>query len=236
MNYAVFDVMTSDVLNVRAEPSPTSKKVHSYPPLAKNIRGTGRSVRQGKTPWIEVAFDGGTGWINRLFVTEMQPNGGCQDPKLRAAIRAFMRAVNQQNGAALKAVASPLRGLLIRQEEDNPTVAFGPVRVTSLFSATTPLHWGTGDASGEPIIGSFKSVLAPSLRTVVGKGSQEACGKLIFGGSAATNDWPAEYSNLTPVSFHVPDGAQNWITWVAGMEYVDSKPYVATLVHYTWEI
>jgi len=236
--YAVFGVKSDDVLNVRAEPTPASKKVYSYAPSVKSIRATGHAIEKDKTPWIEVAFDGGSGWINRLFVTEVHPNGGCEDPNLTAAIRAFMRAVDSSDGAALQAVVSPLRGLLVRQAQENPTVTFAPAQVASLFSATAPSQWGTADGSGAPIVGPFKTLLSPSLHKVVGKGSQEACGKLLMGGSAATNGWPAEYSNLTHVSFHKPaaDGANDWVTWVAGLEYVDGKPYVATLVQYQWEI
>lgn len=239
VKYAVFGVKSDDVLNVRAEPSVSGKKVFSFGPDAKNIRGTGNKVVKDKTPWVEVAFEGGTGWLNRFYVTEIQPGGGCNDPELAATIRTFMRAVDATDGAALSAVSSPLRGLLIRQEHANPTVTYSPAQVGGLFSSPTSQNWGTEDARDVPIIGPFKTLLLAGLkRAVVGKGAQEKCGKLLMGGSAGNNEWPPEFASFTQVSFHVPatDGTNDWLTWVAGMEYVDGKPYVAALVQYQWEI
>src|SRR3954470_19465127 len=57
LTYAVFGGKSDDVLNVRAEPSASSKKVYSYAPSVKSIRGTGHAIEKDKTPWIEVAFE-----------------------------------------------------------------------------------------------------------------------------------------------------------------------------------
>jgi hypothetical protein len=68
---------------------------------------------------------------------------------------------------------------------------------------------------------------------VAGKGAQEKCGTLVTGMTPNRVEWPDELARLTRVSFHVPPSADgNWLTWVAGIEYVDEKPYVAALVQY----
>lgn len=236
-SYAVFGVMANDVLNVRAEPSASSKKVLSYAPDATGIVATGRTIEKDTTPWLEVKLASGSGWLNRLFVTEQHAGNPCADPNLTAAVRAFMRAVAAADASAVQALVSPLRGLSVRQADWNPAVAFAFADVPSLFTSSAPRKWGTADGSGDAIVEPFKARLLASLRrAVVGKGAQEACGKLLLGGSAARNEWPPEYAHLTYVSLHQPDDANGWVTWVVGMEYVDAKPYVATLVQYQWEI
>lgn len=71
VTYAVIGVAADDVLNVREKPDAASKKVYSYGPTGKNIRATGQHQEKGATPWVEVAFDGGTGWVNRLFLNSV---------------------------------------------------------------------------------------------------------------------------------------------------------------------
>jgi hypothetical protein len=239
LTYAVFGVAANDVLNVRAEPDAASKKVYSYAPDVRGIKGTGKHVEKGNTPWTEVSFSGGSGWVNRSFLVETGVGQGCNDPNLAEAIRAFMRAVSASDGAALKAVSSPLRGLLIRERDDSPTVRYGYSQVDALFTGSAAQQWGTSNGSGEAIVGPFKTVGLPTLRqAVLGKGAQEKCGRLLTGGSAATSAWPKDFDDLTLVSFYYSGegGAKEWATWAAGMEYVEGKPYVAALVQYHWEI
>src|SRR5687767_4238866 len=60
--FAVFDVKSNDVLNVRAEADSKSQKVYSFGPSVKTVRTTGKASQNGSTQWVEVAFGGGTGW------------------------------------------------------------------------------------------------------------------------------------------------------------------------------
>jgi hypothetical protein len=234
--YAVVGVASNDVLNVREKPEVSSKKVYSYSPAVKSIHATGQHVDKGGTPWVEVSFDGGTGWVNRLFLTEVRPGGGCNDPQVPALIRAFEKAVTDSDGAALKALVSPLRGLTVTPE--SKPLKFPYTAIDTLFSSPTVLSLGPGDGGGPDITGTFKTTIDVTLRkAILTKGAQEVCGKLLTGGSAATPPTQDEFPNVTPVSFHFPgvDGG-GWVTWVASIEYVDGKPYVASLKQFHWEI
>ncbi len=115
--YAVTGVAANDVLNVREKPDVASKKVYSFAPGVKNIRLTGQHQEKGGTPWVEVAFEGGTGWVNRTFLAEQHPGGGCNDPEVAALIRAFMKAVSASDSLALKDTVSPLRGLTVKPSQ-----------------------------------------------------------------------------------------------------------------------
>lgn len=237
--YTVYGVAADDVLNVRAEPDAASKKVYSYTPEVKGIRGTGRQLEKANTPWTEVAFEGGTGWVNRAYLLEMPAGGGCNDPNLAAAIRAFMSAVTTSDGTALKAAVSPLRGLQISESQSSPAVRIGVAQVENLFTSSTSQKWGTARDGTTPIVGPFKTIALPSLRrSILAKGAKEKCGQLLVGGSSPSYSWPAQYAKMTMVSFYDASEADRsqWASWVAGMEYVNGKPYVAALVGYSAEI
>ena len=237
LTFAVLGVAANDVLNVREKPDAASKKVYSYAPTVTGIRATGQQLEKGGTPWVEVAFEGGTGWVNRLFLTEAPPGGGCNDPALTAVIRDFMRAVAAKDGTAVKSASSPLRGLTIIAEGAPVKIPYA--KLDTLFSAPTAFTWGTADGSGAPVVGTFKAIVeTPLSKSILGKGAKETCGKLVTGGSAATPPTLDEYPGVTPVSFYFPgdDGGGGWVTWVASLEYVGGKPYISALHQYHWEI
>lgn len=210
--YAIVGVPSNDVLNVREKPDASSKKVYSYAPVSKGIRTTGEHLEKGGTPWVEVLFDGGKGWVNRLYLSEQHPGGGCNDPALTAVIRAFMRAGVAADGAALKAIASPLRGLTVRAADE--VLKFPYAQVDTMFSSPT-----------------FKGLQPQLVQAIGGKGSQEVCGKLLTGSSASSGPTLEQFPNVTVVSFYSPDpeGGGGWFTWVGSIEYVDGKPYFSAL-------
>jgi len=221
--YAVFGVAPDDVLNVRAEPSSKSKKVYSFGPHVSNIRSSGRVQEEGGTRWIEVSFDGGTGWVNRGFLLEVHPGGACNDEAFTAAIRKLMRAVATGDGASLQELASPIRGLIVRSSLDGPTVRFAASEVGGVFSSSAAKDWGGGDFNIAP----FKKQILPALKDdVAGPGAREKCGKSPDGSELS---WPDDLAGLSLVAFQQPKTSH---TSVAGFEYVDGKPYLAALVQY----
>jgi hypothetical protein len=177
--------------------------------------------------------------VNRSFLLEMRPGGGCNDPALLEAIRKLMRAVASSDGAAMQELVSPVRGLQVRHSATSPPVRFRPNQAGGLFTSTASLSWGhDDDGTGAPISGSFQQLILPPFREdVASKGAQEKCGELLMGGGAGIYSWPADLAGLTPVSFHRPgERGHDWHSSVAGFEYVDGKPYLAALVQYRWEI
>ncbi|MET0794148.1 MAG: SH3 domain-containing protein, partial [Polyangiaceae bacterium] len=231
VRYQVTGVAANDVLNVREKPDVASKKVYSFAPGVKNIRLTGQHQEKGATPWVEVAFEGGTGWVNRTFLAELHPGGGCNDPEVAATIRAFMKAVSASDSLALKATVSPLRGLVV-QPETRP-LKFSGVQLDTIFSSPTVLNLGPREGGGAEVSGTFKAQIEPSLRaSILKKGAQEKCGKILVGsGSAPSLD---SFSG-TPVSFFYPGeeaGGTDWLTWIGVIEYVEGKPYFYQLTQY----
>jgi hypothetical protein len=231
--FAVFDVKSNDVLNVRAEADSKSQEVYSFGPSVKAVRTTGKASQNGTTQWVEVAFDGGTGWTNRAYLTEVVAGGGCNDPKLTAVIRQFMRAVAAEDGTVLSDAVSPVHGLIVRFAPENPSVRIPHDNVGGLFTSASAQNYGGDGGSDTPLTKPFKIAVLPTLKeAVAGKGAQEKCGKMLLGEGAEVASWPAEFESLTLVSFHTPGISGGWSSWVAGIEYVAERPYVTALVGY----
>lgn len=230
--YAVFGVKEGDVLNVRAQPDSKTSKVFSFGPTVHTIRNTGRAADNSGTRWLEVSFEGGTGWVSRNNVTEFKKGGGCGDAAFSAAIRAVMRAIASNKDAELAGLVSPARGLVIHNSVGSPAVRIPAKEIEGVFGANKSYAWGE-DSKGKKLSGSFKDVVLPSLSQAVGTGSKEQCGKMLNGGTAGPREWPAEFSQMNFASFYFPaGGGADWRTWAAGFEYVDGKPYLAVLVGY----
>lgn len=86
--YEVTGVAPGDTLSLREEPSEGGKpsdwkEVERIPHDAKEILGTGRSVRIGTQRWIEAVYNGKTGWANLKHLQgvhgggEASPNFHC---------------------------------------------------------------------------------------------------------------------------------------------------------------
>jgi len=235
VRYAVFGVRPGDVLNVREEPDPKSAQVQAFLWNARDVLGTGRSEQRKSELWVEVTAGAKSGWVNRAFLVEQ--GRGCDDPRIAGLAHKFAAAVRAKDGKALESLASPLRGLQVRHEAWNPTLRFKGDALSGIFSSRGALKWGQADGSGDPIVGSFSDVALPSLQKVLQPQAQRACGKVLAEGSAGSIEWPLELASMTLFSFHKPSSeGMDWITWVAGIEYVEQKPYIAMLIQYHWEI
>jgi hypothetical protein len=237
--YSVFGVGAKDVLNVRAKADPAAPKLTElFPaPRASQCQSTGVVEQRGQELWLEVRIKGGTGWVNRSFLLEQPASAGCKDPKLQSLVERFAAAVGSENSAALAALASPVRGLLVRLDAWNSSVAFLGGELEQVFQSAAPRFWGRNEQTEQPISGSFKKLVLPSLQKTLGIDAKRRCGQLLVGSSTAPAEWPSELSGLTLMSFHHAGKlGPDWTTWVLAVEYVDSEPYAAALVRYRWQI
>jgi hypothetical protein len=164
---------------------------------------------------------------------------GCSDPRLTPLLLGFRRAIAMADGAALQGVTSPASGLALQQDDTSLSVVIAWAELANVFVSQASRDWGENDTSEEPVVGSFRVQMLPTLqRAVAGPSSEVVCGELQTGGSAATYALPETFAELTPVSFYAAstDGTNDWVTWAAGVEYIDEQPYVVALVRYHYEM
>jgi hypothetical protein len=71
--FVVHGVAPSDVLNMRAGPSPTDDVVGTIPPDASGVISVGGHRQVGSSVWREVSYGGVRGWVNARFLIEERP-------------------------------------------------------------------------------------------------------------------------------------------------------------------
>jgi hypothetical protein len=126
-----------------------------------------------------------------------------------------------------------------RPRRQGRALKFPFVQVDTVFTSKTVQNIGPGDGGGPDITGTFKALIVPSLRdSILKKGAQEKCGKVLTGGSTSMPPPPESFGGAAFVSFFYPgqEGSNDWVTWIGGIDYVDGKPYCSSLQRYHWEV
>jgi hypothetical protein len=244
--YAVVGLGEEDLLNVRSGPGTSNDVLETLGPGIRNLQPTGKLEEGDGITWLEIQRPSNApGWVSRAFLTEqVEPQAFCDDERIDKLVDEFSQAIKNQDSEALSRLVSPVQGLTIQHNWWNPAVKLDSNEaIRNIFFSTTDFDWGTTEGSGEPLVGSFKDMILPKLQDVVGSDYTRHCNVLesgtSAGGTAGTLTWPAEYANMNYVALYraVPAGDEmNWRTWVIGIDYVGGVPYIASIVHYAWEI
>jgi hypothetical protein len=233
--YAVFGIPDGAALVVRQVAGVSGGEVGELPARQRGLILTGDATRLGSSLWVEVGLpSGGKGWVPSGSLTQdVPPDAFCSDPRVPTLLDAFRRAIAERDGAALQAMASPRRGLVVRYDWRNPEVAFRPEAIAELLTSNQGYDWGT-QLSGGAIRGAFSELILPRLDRIAQGQPQEACDDILAGPSLRETRWPSEYQNLNYYALFAPaDPGQSeyaWTTWLVGVEYLDNQPYLSHLV------
>lgn len=163
-------------------------------------------------------------------------SGICTDPQVPALIDSFKKAILSSDGALLSTLISPTRKMDVAFFHNGTVITYGPDHARFLFETTFEVDWGLEPGSGEPKKGSFHDVVVPELVKIFNQPYTLHCNELKHGGASYEVDWPYEgefYSVYFPGT--EANGNLDWHTWVIGIEYVDSKPYIYALMQFFWE-
>jgi len=240
--YAVINVLDEDdMLNIRSGPGVENAVVGTLRSDQSGLIRTGKASSVGEDTWVEIQNPGGgTGWVNADFLTEyVSPSAFCADTRVTSLLQNLKTAANTANGELIRPLVSPLHGVDIVYIRDGMVANYSPEEAGWAFQSTYDVNWGLGAGSGEPVTGTFPEIILPALQDVF-KNESLTCNEIKLGGATYQVEWPSEYANLNFYSIHNPGsdpsyGGLDWRTWLAGVEYVDGKPYLFALLHYQWE-
>lgn len=160
----------------------------------------------------------------------------CTDPQVTALIDSLKRAVLNADGPLLESLVSPSSGLDVRWVRYGTVVNYQPSQARFLFETTYEVDWGAQPGSGEPKVGAFHDVIVPDLERLFNQSYTLHCNELEYGGATYEVSWPYSkgfYSIYFPGT--AANGNMDWHTWVAGIEYVNGKPYLYALTQFFWE-
>lgn len=238
--YAVILVPANDVLNARLMPGANNTVVGTLPPGATGIELTGKQAFVGDDHWVGVFLPGGrAGWVNAYYLTEQVPSAVfCTDPQITPMVASLRQALIDRNGALLSSLVSPAHGLEVSYLHNGNHAHYSPEEAGWLFQSDYVMDWGLHPASGLPVKGAFRETVLPDLLDVLAADFQLQCNRPDLGGGNYTYVWPERYHNINYLVLHRPGtpGAElDWRTWIAGVEYVQGRPYLFALVHLFWE-
>ena len=241
--YAVLFLAEGEILNMRSGPGVMNDIVDTLAANGRDLTPTGERQEVDSVLWVEIQrADGITGWVSGQYLTEQTlAQQMCSDPQVGGLLDGLVNAVRSQDGAALAELASPIHGLTFHQAVWNaPVLIADSQAITALFTSTEGFDWGV-DEAGELVSGAFRDVILPWLEDVLMQSHTRHCNTLEQGVAAGpTNDgiyWPYDYRSLNYVALFRPAAAgqeQDWRTWVAGIEYIEGRPYLVVLIPYSY--
>jgi hypothetical protein len=169
----------------------------------------------------------------------MVPPAFCQDTRVGVLLDSLNSALSSSNGELFASLISPINGLDLQFIRSGRVVNYDREHARFVFETTFQVDWGLGAGSGQPVTGSFKEIVLPSLRTVFIPAAQRVCNQIKVGGATYEVAWPSEYSALNFYSVHFPgtteNGGLDWQTWLTGVEFINGQPVLRVLLHYAWE-
>jgi hypothetical protein len=238
--YAVVLVHEGGTLEAHVSADSGSAGAGSLAWDAVDLHGTGNVSVIGGDAWVDLNLPGGgTGWVERKNLTEYVPSGTfCTDPGPLALFPTIGMVVNTSNGLALVALVSPVHGLAVGYIHGGTPRVFTPPELASIFTSTESVDWGLGPGSGLPVMGTFNDLVRPDLVNVLGGAYTPYCNTIQLGGASYSVQWPAEWKNINFYSLYRPGPTGDelsWMTWLAGVDYVDGLPYLFSLSRYNWE-
>ena len=155
---------------------------------------------------------------------------------MTALIDSLKKAVTTADGPLLASLVSPASGIDVAFFHNGNVINYDQEHAKFLFETTFEANWGVHPASGQEKVGSFHDVVIPELVKIFNQPYTLHCNELTYGGASYPVNFPYKkdfYSIYFPGT--EANGNMDWNTWVAGIEYVNGKPYLYALTQFFWE-
>jgi uncharacterized protein YgiM (DUF1202 family) len=239
--YAVILVFENDVLNIRSGPGVQNAVVGTLQPTASGLARTGKTTLVGNDLWVEIQNpSGGTGWVNSHFLTEeVASSAFCSDARVDTLIQNLDSAVTGNNDDMLAALVHARHGLDARLWRYGTVANYTPEEASWVFESEYEVNWGPAPGSGENTLGTFSEALLPYLQEVFNANYTTHCNDPLDLATFSLVPWPPEYANINFYTVYKPGtdqyGGLDWRAWTVGVEYIEGKPYLFSLIHYQWE-
>ena len=239
--YAVVLVIPGDVLNIRSGAGVENAIAGTLQPTAWGVNRTGPVSSAGGDRWMEIQNPSrGNGWVNANFLTEhVTSSTFCSDSRVTTLLNSLKTALLNSNGELLSSLVSPAHGLDLRLWRYGTVANYSPEEALWVFLSDYVVSWGAAPGSGEETSGTFSVQPLPKLQEVFGATYSLHCNDTLDLATFSLVPWPPEYSNINFYTIYKPGteqyGGMDWRAWTVGMEYVQGKPTLFSLIHYQWE-
>jgi hypothetical protein len=201
---------------------------------------TGPSALSGEDLWVQVQNPGGgNGWVNAGYLTEYVASAAfCADVRVNNLIASLDNALSAGNGILLQSLVSPAHGMTVYLWRHGNPITFEAADARWVFESTYSHDWGVAPGSGLETSGSFHVVVLPRLLDAFNASYTLSCNVVQTGGASYDTSWPAQYAHVNFYSVYKPGPVGEefaWRTILVGVEFVQSQPYVFSLIQMEWE-
>ena len=156
--FAVVNVRSDDVLNIRAGPGVSYAVVGTIPYFGRTVDVLVGGKQVGDSWWVPVEYGTVSGWANSGFLARQV--GSVGDPVAARAAEVVM-ALKDGDMLFLSNLTHPDKGLRFSPYATVQTgvggdLVFSASQVQLLMDDATVYHWGVYDGSGKPIDRTFE--------------------------------------------------------------------------------
>jgi len=156
--FAVVNVRSNDVLNVRSGPGVEHAVVGTIPYYGVEVAVFAGGQQVAESWWVPVEYQDVSGWANSGFLARQVGYGNEQ---VAARASEAIMALKDGDLEELSSFVHPDKGVRFSpyatvQAGDDGDVVFSADELKSLMADPTVYHWGTYDGSGMPIELTFR--------------------------------------------------------------------------------
>ena len=238
---AVILVKENEPLNIRSGAGVGNPVIEKLSATARGVQRTGRAQAMGGGIWAEVGTStGGTGWVNTHYLTEeVSASTFCADSQVQGLLKDFQAALENKNGDLFASLVSPKHGLDLRYYRYGTLANYTPEEAAWVFNSTYAVDWGDEPGSGFEKKGTFNEIPLPMLLEVFSANYTLFCNDVGSASAFALEPWPYEYTNIHFYNVFKPGtdqyGGLDWRSWLVGVEYVDGRPFLFSMILFQWE-
>jgi hypothetical protein len=156
--FAVVDVASDDVLNVRARPGVVHSIVGTIPYYGLDVEVHAGGQEVSGSWWVPVQYQGVSGWVNSRYLARQ---AGWVPEAVAARAGQVVMALKGRDLAELSGLVHPDKGVRFSpytyvQAAEGGNLVFSAAQILGLWIDPTIYHWGVYDGSGEPIDLTFR--------------------------------------------------------------------------------
>lgn len=238
---AVILVEENEPLNIRSGAGVGNPIIEKLSATARGIQRTGRAQAMGGGIWAEVGTStGGTGWVNAHYLTDqVSASTFCADTQVQSLLSNFQVALEMADGELFASLVSPKHGLDLRYYRYGTLANYTPEEAAWVFNSTYAVDWGDEPGSGFEKKGTFNEIPLPMLLEVFSANYTLFCNDVGSASAFALEPWPYEYTNIHFYNVFKPGtdqyGGLDWRSWLVGVEYIEGKPTLFSMILFQWE-
>ncbi len=238
--YAVVDVATDDVLNVRAQAGVSHPIVGTIPPYGMDVDVTGSGREVDGAVWVPIQYEDVAGWVNSNYLAR-QVGSVSDEVALRAA--QIIMALKDEDLATLASLVHPDQGVrfspytYLRGED----LVFSAERIQEILADETVYTWGSFDGTGEPIQLTFREYYDRFMYDVDFARPHVVGFSETIGMGNTINNIAEVYAQATTIEYHL-EGFDpqfvglDWRSLRLVLEEKEGIWYLVAVVHDEWTI